>query len=258
MGVDSIDSGACNLKSIEPAPNDSILLISFVFILMLTFCADIYAKSSHITININGEEYYSNENVFPGNRSVSIKVKKKSNVSSAPKNRHSYALGMNKRKYADLIARAADKHQVDAKLLHAVVQAESAYNATAISPAGAVGLMQLMPGTARRFGVSDRRDPYQNIDGGTRYLKHLLRLFDSDLKLAIAAYNAGENAVIQNNNAIPPYTETRHYVKEVLSLRNGLQPVPRLAYNTPRIQDNSNNWGNSGYTSDYTIEIDEP
>jgi hypothetical protein len=254
VGVNSIDYGVCNLKSIESAPIDSTPLIPLIFLLMLTFCADLYAKPGHITININGDEYYSNENFFSDNGSVSNKVKKKSNVSTAPKSRHSYALGMNKRKYADLIARAADKHQVDVKLVHAVVQAESAYNATAVSSAGAVGLMQLMPGTARRFGVTDRNDPYQNIDGGTRYLKHLLRLFNSDLNLAIAAYNAGENAVIKNNNAIPPYSETRHYVKEVLSLRNGIQPVPGLAYNTPRSIDTSNNWGYSGYT----IEINEP
>jgi hypothetical protein len=216
--------------------------------LMLTFCATLYAEPSHITININGEEYYSDENGFPDNSSVSIKVKHKSTWSSRSKSRHSYTLGTNKRKYLDLIAKAADKHQVDVKLVHAVVQAESAYNATAISSAGAVGLMQLMPGTARRFGVADRRDPYQNIDGGTRYLKHLLRLFNSDLNLAVAAYNAGENAVIKNNHAIPPYSETRHYVKEVLSLKNGMKSVPGLAYNTPRTTDNSYDWDNRADT----------
>ena len=79
--------------------------------------------------------------------------------------------------------------------------------------------MQLMPATARRYGVTDRSDPDQNIDGGTRYLKHLLQIFDSNLDLAVAAYNAGENAVIRNNNAIPPYPETQNYVKEVLSLK---------------------------------------
>ncbi|MGR8998279.1 MAG: lytic transglycosylase domain-containing protein [Gammaproteobacteria bacterium] len=161
---------------------------------------------------------------------------------------------MKKKKYADLIAKAADKHQVDAKLVHAVIQAESAYNATAISPVGAVGLMQLMPGTAKRYGVADRRDPYQNIDGGTRYLKHLLQLFDSDLNLTIAAYNAGENAVIKNNNAIPPYSETRHYVKEVLSLRNYMKHGSGSEYGASLSTDTAVDWGNSGYT----IEINYP
>jgi soluble lytic murein transglycosylase-like protein len=129
-------------------------------------------------------------------------------------------LGANKKKFAELIAQAASRHQVDIRLLHAVIQAESAYNATAISSAGAVGLMQLMPDTAKRYGVMDRNDPDQNINGGTRYLKDLLTLFNSNLDLAVAAYNAGENAVIKYNNSIPPYPETRNYVKQVLALYN--------------------------------------
>lgn len=124
----------------------------------------------------------------------------------------------NKLKYNDMIAKAAAKHQMDPKLLHAVIQAESAYNANAVSSAGAVGLMQLMPDTARRYGVSDRRNAEQNIDGGTRYLKDLLAMFNSNLKLAVAGYNAGEGAVMKYNNTIPPYPETRNYVQQVLTL----------------------------------------
>ena len=126
----------------------------------------------------------------------------------------------NKRKFADIIEQAAYRHQVDAKLVHAVIQTESGYNSTAESPKGAVGLMQLMPDTARRFGVSDRNDPDQNIDGGTRYLKHLIDMFNPNLDLAVAAYNAGENAVIRYNNSIPPYPETQNYVRQVLALYN--------------------------------------
>lgn len=124
----------------------------------------------------------------------------------------------NRLKYNDMIAKAAAKHQMDPKLLHAVIQAESAYNANAVSSAGAVGLMQLMPDTARRYGVTDRRDAEQNIDGGTRYLKDLLVMFNSNLKLAVAGYNAGEGAVMKYNNTIPPYPETRNYVQQVLTL----------------------------------------
>ncbi|MGZ8222461.1 MAG: lytic transglycosylase domain-containing protein [Methylobacter sp.] len=127
-------------------------------------------------------------------------------------------MGVNKQKFADLIAEAANRHQVDVRLLHAVIQAESAYDAGAISSAGAVGLMQLMPDTARRYGVVNRTDPVQNIDGGTHYLKDLLKMFDSNLDLAVAAYNAGENAVIRHNNSIPPYPETQNYVKIVKAL----------------------------------------
>lgn len=129
-------------------------------------------------------------------------------------------IGVNKKKFADLIAEAANRHQVDVNLLHAVIQAESAYDAGAISSAGAVGLMQLMPDTAKRYGVVNRTDPVQNIDGGTHYLKDLLRMFDSNLDLAVAAYNAGENAVIRYNNSIPPYPETQNYVKIVKALYN--------------------------------------
>lgn len=127
-------------------------------------------------------------------------------------------LSANKSKFNDLIAKAAAKHQVDPKLLHAVIQAESAYNPHAVSSAGAVGLMQLMPDTARRYGVVDRRDAEQNIDGGTRYLKDLLAMFNSNLRLAVAGYNAGEGAVMKYNNTVPPFPETRNYVQQVLSL----------------------------------------
>jgi soluble lytic murein transglycosylase-like protein len=131
--------------------------------------------------------------------------------------RHTFS-GVNKARYDELIEDAAQRHNIDAKLLHAVIQTESAYNPSAISSAGAAGLMQLMPATAQRFGVYDRRDPDQNVEGGTKYLKHLIGLFGPRLDLAIAAYNAGENAVMRHNNTIPPYRETQDYVRQVLAL----------------------------------------
>lgn len=124
----------------------------------------------------------------------------------------------NRQKFQDLIAKAAVKHQMDPKLLHAVIQAESAYNPHAISSAGAVGLMQLMPDTARRYGVTDRYDAEQNVDGGTRYLKDLLGMFNSNMRLAVAGYNAGEGAVMKYNYTVPPYPETQNYVQHVLNL----------------------------------------
>ena len=124
----------------------------------------------------------------------------------------------NRQKFQQLIAKAAAKHQMDPKLLHAVIQAESAYNPHAISSAGAVGLMQLMPDTARRYGVTDRHDAEQNVDGGTRYLKDLMGMFNSNLKLAVAGYNAGEGAVMKYNYTVPPYPETQNYVQHVLNL----------------------------------------
>jgi soluble lytic murein transglycosylase-like protein len=130
-------------------------------------------------------------------------------------------MNANKSRFKDLIEQTAAKHQVDVRLVHAVIQTESAYDSDAISPAGAVGLMQLMPETAKRFGVENRQAPEQNVEGGIRYLRHLMNLFPNDLDLAVAAYNAGENAVMRHNNSIPPYPETINYVKQVLALYNG-------------------------------------
>lgn len=115
----------------------------------------------------------------------------------------------------DLVREAAHKYDLDPLLVHSVIQVESAYNPYAVSPKGAQGLMQLMPGTARRFGVSNTFDPRENIDGGVRYLKYLTTLFPNNTQLAVAAYNAGEGAVWKYNYQIPPYRETEHYVYKV-------------------------------------------
>jgi len=123
----------------------------------------------------------------------------------------------NQRRFAPLLAEKAREYALSDALLHAVVTAESAYDPDALSSAGAVGLMQLMPATAARFGVTNRNNPRANVDAGSRYLKELLALFDDDLKLALAAYNAGENAVLRHGRRIPPYPETRAYVDKVLA-----------------------------------------
>jgi soluble lytic murein transglycosylase-like protein len=114
------------------------------------------------------------------------------------------------------IEAAAKANKIDPALIHAVISAESGYNPFARSSAGAVGLMQLMPKTAERFGAKNRLDPAQNIKAGVRYLRVLMNMFDNDLELALAAYNAGENAVIRAGNRIPPYPETMTYVPRVL------------------------------------------
>ncbi|RME33499.1 MAG: lytic transglycosylase domain-containing protein [Gammaproteobacteria bacterium] len=122
----------------------------------------------------------------------------------------------NQKRFGPVIEQVAREQGLPGALIHAVVTAESAYDPNAVSRAGAVGLMQLMPDTARRFGVSNRRDPLQNLKGGSRYLAELLRQFRNDLVLALAAYNAGENAVLRYNRQVPPFAETRKYVKRVL------------------------------------------
>ena len=119
--------------------------------------------------------------------------------------------------FAPLIARVASEFKLDASLIHAIVTVESGYNPQAKSPAGAIGLMQLMPGTAARFGVTDIWDPLQNLQGGARYLRVLLGMFNNNLDLVLAAYNAGEGAVMQAGNKIPNYAETKNYVPSVLT-----------------------------------------
>jgi hypothetical protein len=116
-----------------------------------------------------------------------------------------------------IILRAADRHKVDPALVKAVIRAESGYNPNAVSKKGAMGLMQLMPRTAEALGVDDEDifNPESNIDAGVKYLKHLLIQFNGDIRLAVAAYNAGTKKVIKYKD-IPPYKATRHYVNKVL------------------------------------------
>ncbi|PIE83296.1 MAG: lytic transglycosylase [Candidatus Contendobacter odensis] len=123
-----------------------------------------------------------------------------------------------RQRFAADIHRIAAQNRIDPELMHAVIKTESAYNPRAVSPAGAVGLMQLMPATARRFGVYNRRDPIANMRGGARYLRWLLNHFNGNLRLAVAAYNAGEGAVKKYGNNVPPYRETQNYVRRVLGL----------------------------------------
>lgn len=123
-------------------------------------------------------------------------------------------------RWAFLIDQVAAEHAVDAHLLHAIVTVESAYNPRARSHAGALGLMQVIPATGRRFGASDLLDPLQNLRAGTAYLVWLNKRFNGNLELMLAAYNAGEGAVQRHGNRIPPYAETRQYVAKVTALYN--------------------------------------
>ena len=127
------------------------------------------------------------------------------------------------RRFSSMIESASRTHGVDVALVHAVISAESGYNPAALSKAGASGLMQLMPDTAKRYGVQNILDPMENINGGVRYLRDLIAMFNGNLELAVAAYNAGENAVIRHGNRIPPYAETVHYVPKVLGFYRQFQ-----------------------------------
>jgi soluble lytic murein transglycosylase-like protein len=120
--------------------------------------------------------------------------------------------------YDSIIEKVAVTAAVEPNLLRAVIVVESGFNSRAVSKTGAVGLMQLMPATATRFGVSNRYDPIQNIRGGAAYLKFLMDRFGQNVRLALAAYNAGEEAVDRNGGQIPPFSETMAYVPRVLKV----------------------------------------
>ncbi len=118
-------------------------------------------------------------------------------------------------RFDNLIYRTTQRHDVDYALVMGVIHAESFFNPEATSVKGAAGLMQLMPATAHRYGVDDRYNPHQNVDAGVRYLRDLLTRYAGDVRHALAAYNAGEDAV-DRYRGIPPYDETRDYVRKVL------------------------------------------
>jgi soluble lytic murein transglycosylase-like protein len=125
-----------------------------------------------------------------------------------------------------LVQRIAKLHGIHAALLKAVIEVESGFNARARSPKGAIGLMQVMPATAARYGQFNLYAPEQNVEVGARYLRDLLRMFDGDVRLAVAAYNAGENAVIRHGRRVPAYPETLKYVPMVLDRYNRFQSHP--------------------------------
>jgi len=127
--------------------------------------------------------------------------------------------GARRKAFDTIIRDAAQRHQVDTALVKAVIRAESDFVPRAVSPKGALGLMQLMPGTARLRGVWRAFEPKENVEGGVRHLRYLLDRYGGNLRLALAAYNAGENAV-DKYGGVPPYPETQEYLARVLEFRN--------------------------------------
>jgi soluble lytic murein transglycosylase-like protein len=186
----------------------TLFLVGLVFLVPLSAEAEIYKYK-----DASGGIHFTDK-PMKGNYRLLWRSGKKSSGNSR------YSLKkfkQNKAKVSPYIDEIAKQMHLHPGLLHAVVRVESAYDPRAVSHKGAQGLMQLMPATAKRYGVENSYDPQQNLRGGATYLKDLLRMFEYDIKLALAAYNAGENAVIKYGKQIPPYPETQNYVKKVLN-----------------------------------------
>lgn len=185
----------------------TIIFIAILSLLSLPSHADIYKY-----VDKHGRVILTDKPQHSGYKRL-VKTWKGWEEAKIPKN---FDWVKNQKKFDTTIRNVANTYKLPHTLLHAVITAESSYNPDAISKAGAVGLMQLMPETAKQYGVSNRRDPKQSIYGGSRYLRYLLKLFNNDLTLALAAYNAGEGTVKKYGNKIPPYKETRNYVNKVI------------------------------------------
>jgi soluble lytic murein transglycosylase-like protein len=192
-----------------------------LLLVMLTFamCAGVARADIYRYVNSNGVTTFTN--IKPsGNFKLVIReqpeVVSKMIVIDEPTTQVRDYSAQPRSRYSRHILAAARSSNLDPALIHAVITVESGYNPSARSKAGAVGLMQLMPETAARYNVANRWDPEQNIQGGSRYLRDLLQIFDNDLRLALAAYNAGEDAVAKYGNRIPPYRETIAYVPKVM------------------------------------------
>jgi soluble lytic murein transglycosylase-like protein len=185
----------------------TIIYIALLTLLSMPSYADIYKY-----VDKHGRVILTDKPTHSGYKQL-VKTWKGWEEAKVPKN---FNWQKNQKKYDSTIRSVAKTYKLPHTLLHAVITAESSYNPDAISKAGAVGLMQLMPETAKQYGVSNRRDPRQSISGGTRYLRYLAKLFNNDLTLMLAAYNAGEGAVKKYGNKVPPYKETRNYVNKVI------------------------------------------
>ncbi len=185
-----------------------------ITVLLLSFCLLLLAAPSQAGIyryeDDNGVIHFTN---CPRDSKFKLYIKEsKEDVEGGPPLPISYAKDSNR--FDHLISEFSGKYRVDFALIKAMIRAESGFNPYAVSRKGAKGLMQLMPGTALRMNVVDVYNPKENIDGGVRYIKYLLSLFNNDLRLSLAAYNAGEN-LVSELRTIPPYRETVDYIRRV-------------------------------------------
>src|ERR1700686_4244367 len=189
--------------------------------------ASAVAAHSHIYtyVDADGQRHYTD--VPDNNRYRLLVLSPQDRTVSG--DRYDSALLAKASRYDSIIEKAAIFASVEPNLLRAVIVVESGFNSRAVSTRGAIGVMQLMPATATRFGVSNPYDPRENVRAGARYLKFLIDRFGQDVSLALAAYNAGQDAVDRNGRRIPPFTETMAYVPRVLKIYRMLVEQPRTS-----------------------------
>jgi soluble lytic murein transglycosylase-like protein len=190
-----------------------VLILGCLFCLTVPSSAGIYRYE-----DANGVIHFTN---CPRDAKFKLYIRESKEDVEGRNSSFSYIRDSNQ--YDALISEFSKKYQVDFALIKAIIRAESGFNPYAVSRKGAKGLMQLMPETASRVNVSNSFNPRENIEGGVRYFKYLLSLFNDDLRLSLAAYNAGEN-IVSEVRSIPPYRETVDYVKKVLSYYQSYKP----------------------------------
>ena len=195
-----------------------------VFIAISLTASSAWANARIYTyLDAQGQRHYTD---VPDNSRYRLLVLSPQDRTSSG-DRYDFQLLAKATQYDAIIEHAAVSSALEANLLRAVIVVESGFNSHAVSKRGAVGFMQLMPATASRYGVSNPYDARQNVHGGARYLKFLIDRFGHDVRLALAAYNAGEEAVDRNGGQIPPFSETMAYVPRVLKIYKMLSEQPR-------------------------------
>jgi soluble lytic murein transglycosylase-like protein len=194
-------------------------IVTLVIFFCLLFLPDLSSAGIYKYVDENGTIHFTN---CPRDPKFKLYIREsKEDVGDENNSSSSYIKDSNQ--YDSLISEFSKKYQMDFALIKAIIRAESAFNPFAVSRKGAKGLMQLMPETASRMNVSNIFNPRENIEGGVRHFRYLLSLFNDDLRLSLAAYNAGEN-IVAELRSIPPYRETVDYVRKVLSYYQSYRP----------------------------------